>query len=392
MKRERSGYGNVIALGLVSLFNDISTEMILGVLPIFIIKYLNATKAVLGFIEGISDFINYLFRLISGIVSDKVLKRKPIVFIGYFISSLSKPFFAFAHTWIDALIVRATDRIGKGIRTSPRDAIISQSVKLKEEGKAFGIHRTLDQTGAIIGPFLAFLLLPLIGFRLTFLLSLLPASVALIILALFVGEVKVKKRERSFIKGVKDMLHGKFLLLIIALGIFNLGAYNFSFVLVRANEIGISAGLIPIMYMLINITHTAIGYPSGSLSDKIGKEKMLIIGIGVFCLTSIASMLLTNPLAPAIISMLFGIYQGIFETVSRAIVPVYAPRKLRSTAFGVYYISTGLAFLLGITIVGYLWDAYGSFVAFGYSMITAIISIFLLSLMSKINFRGVQLT
>ncbi|RLE60745.1 MAG: MFS transporter, partial [Thermoprotei archaeon] len=146
---KRPGYRNVVALGFVSFFTDMSTEMILGILPVYLVEELGATKVILGLIEGLAELTNYIFRMVSGFISDRVGRRKPFVFAGYFLSGIAKPLFAYATTWLDALIVRIVDRMGKGVRTAPRDALISQSIRERDAGKAFGIHRTLDQLGAV---------------------------------------------------------------------------------------------------------------------------------------------------------------------------------------------------------------------------------------------------
>jgi len=377
---KKPGYRNVVALGFVSFFTDISTEMILGVLPTFVIYELKATRAALGLIEGLAELSNYMFRLISGLVSDKLGKRKVFVFAGYLFSGVAKPLFAFAKTWIDALVIRALDRVGKGVRTPPRDALISQSVVEREAGKAFGVHRTIDQLGAVLGPLLAFLIVPLYGYRTLFLLSFIPAVAALVVLALFVVEVKTPRKERKLFEGARDVFKGPFLLLIAALVVFNLGAYNFSFVLLRASELGIAVAASPLIYMLINLVHTGIGFPSGILADKVGRERVLILSISLFALSSLMFMYLGGSWIYAlVIAAIFGAYQGMYDTVSRAVVPKYVPEELRGTAYGVYYLVVGLSFLAGITIVGYLWDVYGRWLAFSYSLVMSLVSIALMA-------------
>src|SRR5919205_280064 len=187
------GMRNVIALGLVSFFTDFSTEMILGILPLFIVTNLGATKAILGGIEGSAEFINYAFRMVSGSLSDKLGKRKIFILVGYGLSTISKPFFALTTSWSGAFIVRAADRTGKGLRTAPRDALIADSIQESSSGKAFGIHRTIDQIGAIAGPIAAFALLHIMDIRGIFLVSLIPGVIAVMILIFYVKEVVVKR-------------------------------------------------------------------------------------------------------------------------------------------------------------------------------------------------------
>ena len=181
----QSGMRNVLMLGLVSFFTDFSSEMVLGVLPLFIVNNLGASRAILGAIEGSAELSSYAFRMVSGALSDKIKKRKVFVLIGYGLSTISKPFFIIATTWFDAFIVRMVDRIGKGVRTVPRDALIADSVAESISGKAFGVHRTIDQLGAIIGPLTAFAILQVMDIRAVFLFSLIPGSIAIIILIFF---------------------------------------------------------------------------------------------------------------------------------------------------------------------------------------------------------------
>src|SRR5919198_4387093 len=187
------GMRNVIALGLVSFFTDFSTEMILGILPLFIVSNLGAPKAVLGGIEGSAELISYAFRMVSGSSSDKLGKRKIFVLAGYGLSTVSKPFFALTTGWLGAFFVRAVDRTGKGLRTAPRDALIADSIQESSSGKAFGIHRTINQSGAIVGPIAAFALLQVMDIRGIFLVSLIPGAIAVIILIFFVKEVAIKR-------------------------------------------------------------------------------------------------------------------------------------------------------------------------------------------------------
>ena len=189
----RSGMRNVTALGLVSFFTDFSTEMVLGVLPLFIISSLGASRAILGTIEGSSELTSYAFRIVSGSLSDKIGRRKIFIIAGYGLSTITKPFFAASSNWIDAFVVRFGDRLGKGLRTAPRDALIADSVQESRAGRAFGLHRTIDQIGAILGPVATFALLQYIDIRAIFLLSLIPGAIALLILVFFVKEVALKE-------------------------------------------------------------------------------------------------------------------------------------------------------------------------------------------------------
>jgi MFS family permease len=278
------GMRNVTALGLVSFFTDFSTEMVLGVLPFFIVSTLGASRTLLGAIEGSAELTSYAFRMVSGSLSDKVGKRKVFVIAGYGLSTITKPFFAASSNWLDAFVVRFGDRMGKGIRTAPRDALIADSVSESKVGRAFGIHRTIDQLGAIVGPIAAFALLQVVDIRAIFLLSLIPGAIAVLILVFFVKEVVMKRSSSTaaritMLSNINRVTRGNrpFVLLLIITGIFGIGAFNFPFILLRASDLGVAESLIPLIYAIINVAHTAIGIPSGILADKVGKEKVLII-------------------------------------------------------------------------------------------------------------------
>lgn len=372
------GMRNVYAMGIVSFFTDFSTEMILGVLPFFIVVGLGASRAVLGTIEGSAELVSYAFRIVSGSISDKTTRRKPFIIAGYGLSTISKPFFSASSGWLDAFAVRATDRIGKVLRTPPRDALIADSVSIENTGKAFGFHRTLDQAGAIVGPVAAFALLQFIDIRGVFIMSLIPGAIAILILIFVVKEVAIKKQPTANIfANMKQVIYGNrpFVILLVISCIFSLGAFNFSFVLLKASDIGVEISFIPIVYAVINITHTVIGIPSGILADKIGKEKVLLIGYGVFGVSSILMVILSgNTLYAYLIAGVFGVYMGISETVQRAVIPRYVSSELRGTAFGLFSIVIGSGFFVGNVLFGFLWDSNGLTSAVGYSVILTLIA------------------
>jgi MFS family permease len=409
------GMRNVIALGLVSFFTDFSTEMILGILPLFIVTNLGAPKAILGGIEGSAELISYAFRMVSGSLSDKLGKRKIFILAGYGLSTISKPFFALTTGWLGAFFVRASDRTGKGLRTAPRDALIADSIPETSSGKAFGIHRTIDQSGAIAGPIAAFGLLQVMDIRGIFLVSLIPGAIAVIILIFFVKEVMVAKRGPSnvtvataittkILSSFGKVLKGNrpFTILIIISGVFSFGAFNYSFVLLKASNLGIAKDVIPLVYAIINISHTAIGIPTGILGDKIGKEKVLTIGYAVFVISSLLMVLFTgrgvdgvvnNFLYASILAAVFGIYVGISETLQRAVIPRYVSSELRGTAYGIYNVVIGVGLFISNVAFGYLWDNFNLLVAVLYSISFAIAAIIgMLAFIKKYPITNIQLS
>ena len=379
---QAGGMRNVTALGLVSFFTDFSTEMVLGVLPMFIVSSLGASRALLGAIEGSTELTSYAFRMVSGSLSDKVGKRKIFVIVGYGLSTITKPFFAVSSSWIDAFVVRFGDRMGKGIRTAPRDALIADSVSESRVGRAFGLHRTIDQLGAIVGPIGAFGLLQVVDIRGIFLLSLIPGAIAVLILVFFVKEVVVKKssatRTNTIFSNISHVIRGNrpFVLLLIITGIFGIGAFNFPFILLRASDLGVNENLIPLVYATLNVAHTAIGIPSGILADKVGKEKVLIIGYSVFAISTILMLVLSgNTIYAYILAAVFGLYLGIFETVQRAVIPRYVTSEFRGTAYGLYNVVIGTTFFVANVVFGFLWDNFSLAASVSYSVITAIAAV-----------------
>lgn len=359
-------------LGIVSFFTDFSTEMIVGMLPSFIVTELGASKAILGGIEGSGELVSYAFRLVSGSLSDRFRRRKIFILLGYGLSTISKPFFSVSFNWIDVLIIRISDRVGKGVRTAPRDALISDSVTETTSGKAFGIHRTLDQTGAIAGPIAGYALLQVYNVRDIFILSLIPGIIAIIILVFFVKEVIgkdiTKGMQRNFYYLLKQ--NKPFTILLVITGIYSLGAYNFSFILLKSLDLGVIESSIPLVYAAINITHTAISIPAGIIADRIGKEKILILGYGVLLISSFLMVLLSgNFLYAFVIALIYGIYVGITETVQRAVLPRYADSNVRGTAYGLYNLVIGVGFFIGNILFGYFWDVYSLGVAISFSSI-----------------------
>ena len=358
----------------------------MGILPLFIVSNLGAPKAVLGGIEGSAELIGYTFRMVSGSLSDRLGKRKIFVLAGYGLSTISKPFFAVSTGWIDAFLVRAADRTGKGLRTAPRDALIADSIQESNSGKAFGIHRTIDQSGAIAGPIAAFALLQIMDVREIFLLSLIPGALAIMVLIFLVKEVAIKRGIPSataataitteMFSSFSKVLKGNrpFTLLLIISGIFSLGAFNYSFILLKSSNLGIGKDVIPLIYAIINISHTAIGIPTGILADRIGKEKVLAIGYAVFVVSSFLMIIFSgnggadNFLYASILAGIFGLYVGISETLQRAVIPKYVSSELRGTAYGVYNVVVGVGFFASNIVFGYLWDNFNLLVAVSYSI------------------------
>ncbi len=375
---------NIFALGFVSFFTDMSSEMVYSLLPTFLLGLPGASIAILGFIEGTAEALSYALRAVSGIFSDKFRKRKLFVLIGYGMSNAVKPLFAIARAPFDVFIIRVSDRVGKAVRTSPRDALLSESVSEKHRGAAFGLHRALDQAGAIVGPVIASAALLMLGLtvRDVFWLSLIPGTIALLIIFLVVKERRGKAAgEFQLLAGIKAVLKGNFSRLLIIVGIFSLGAFNFSFILLNAIEAGIADAFIPSVYAVVNVAHVAISIPAGVLSDRIGKERVMILGYSVFFSNAMLILFLpVNGFNPFLVAVFYGAYFGIIETVQRAIVPEYVDANLKGTAYGIYYLVVGSAFFVSNAVVGSLWEYFGSSAASAYSIATSVVAVTLMIL------------
>lgn len=385
MVNSQDGMKNVKILGIVSFFTDLSSEMVFGILPYFITTTLGLSRAFLGVVDGSGELSSYAFRMISGALSDKMGKRKILVLAGYGLSTASKPFFSMANSWLDTLLIRNADRIGKGVRTAPRDALISESVSDQKHGRAFGIHRSLDQMGAIAGPLAAFFLLQFVDIRSIFIFSLIPGAVAVVILVFFVKEatsLELKNANLKALFGQTVKNNKQFVIFLIISGVFGIGAFSFSFVLLRSSEMGVEKNLISLVYLTINLTHAAIGLPAGILADKIRKEAVILVSYGVFVLSLLFMGFTYGPGSAYLLAAIFGIYLGISETVQRAIIPRFAESN-RGTAFGIYNLISGVAFFASNVIFGYLWDEFGLILALWYSGITSAVASVCLAVFMK---------
>ncbi|MBN2722002.1 MAG: MFS transporter [Campylobacterales bacterium] len=357
---------NIVALGANSFFTDFATEMILPLLPIFLDRYLHATKGEIGLIEGIAEFGVALLIAFSGFVSDRLGSRKKITVIGYGLSNLIKPLAFFASSAMMIGVVRLGDRIGKGIRAAPRDALISAFVLKKSSGFVFGFHKMMDSAGAVAGSLAAFLLLWYLGeseasFRLIFALSFVPGIIALLILIYFVSDVTFEPSPaKSF---TPSALPKEFYMLVVFQTMFSLVAMNYSFMILKASNDGISILMIPLAYTLYNVTQSVFAIPIGKMADKYGKATLLAVVYAAF--GAGALMMATNlPLGSWIGFGIYGFFAGGFNALAKAIISDVAPIQLKATAYGVYYLSVGVATLISLAAAGMIWDNYGSDILF----------------------------
>ncbi|KAA0000091.1 MAG: MFS transporter [Thermoplasmata archaeon] len=346
---------NVLLLGVVSFLNDLSSEMIMPILPMFITA-LGGSAIIVGLIGGLRDSISSILKVFSGYWSDRIGKRKVFVSCGYLLSGVFKLFLAFSKIWQHILISASLERIGKGLRTAPRDAIIADSMP-EERGKGFGIHRALDTSGAILGSIIAFLLFWLFGFSFN---TIIFSAATLVFLSLiplyFVKEKKRKPQDINFKIGLKNLpYHLKLFILISSL--FALANFSYMFFILRAQEVFTDKLSMPILlYVLFNIFYALFAIPFGKLSDKIGRKKVIGFGYLLFSLTSLGFAFFNSLMAFIILFALYGIVYAIVDGNQRAYVSDLSPERLRATALGTFHTVIGLASLPSSLIAGFLWQ------------------------------------
>lgn len=364
----KSAGRNVWALGLVSLFNDVSSEMIYPLLPLFMTQVLGAGTAFVGLVEGIAESTASILKLFSGWVSDRLRKRKAIVVGGYLLSSIARPAIAAATQGWHVLAVRFLDRAGKGARAAPRDALLSDSAGPENRGLAFGFQRAMDHAGAVLGPLAAIALLAVwpSDFRRVFLLAAVPAAAALLIAWLLVTEkvppsqaaaappnLTLKPFSRTF---------KAYLLLIV---IFTLGNSSDAFLLLRASDAGIPAGSLPLLWLALHVSKMAFSVPGGAASDRLGRRGVIAAGWGVYALAYAGFAAAGETWQVWGLFIFYGLYFGLTEGAEKAFVADLVPVSLRATAYGLYSFAVGIAALPASLLTGWLYQIAGPAVAFG---------------------------
>jgi len=380
---------NVFVLGLVSLFTDLSSQMVFPLIPLFLITVLGAGAYAVGIVEGAAETTASLLKLVSGYWSDKIKRRKPFVLFGYSLSAITKPLFAFANIWSFVLFVRVIERIGKGLRTAPRDAIVAESSDESVRGKAYGFHRAMDGIGSVSGAALAFLLLPILGYRNIFLFAFMPGIIAVFVI-LFIKEKKTPAKQET--KEISIKLSFKELpmnlkLFIIVSSIFALGHFGYAFLLLRAVDIGLADYMAILLYVLFYISYTVCAIPSGILSDKIGRKPVLRAGYLIFGITSLGLVFTSNIYSILLLFVIYGIFYAMIDGAQRAFVVDLAPKHLKATALGTFHTAIGLVALPGGYIAGLLWDKISPETTFIYGLTLAIISLVLFTFVKDKIFK-----
>lgn len=403
MKDERKILGvskTVFTLGIVSLLTDVSSEMLIPVIPQFLKFAVGASMLYIGLIEGVAECVASVLRVYAGYLADRFGRPKALTVIGYGMSALSKPFYLVAHSWPDVLGIRFADRFGKGIRSAPRDVLIADTTPDSERGMAFGLHRAMDTTGAMLGPIIiAVLVMAFFGggfltapgekhrsvYQLIFIAATVPAVLGWLVLVLFVPELRktdgaAKKPEIRL-----SQLDSRFRLFLVIVTLFSIGNSSDAFLVVRATSKPISMNLITFLwvYAVFNGLSAIVALRSGIVSDRFGRKPVIVVGWLVFSAVYFAMARITTPVGVWIWFIIYGAYYGMTDGMLRALAVDLAPAHLRGTAVGAYFTFTGAALLPASLIAGLLWDRIGPSAPFYYGSATALVSAILLAILIK---------
>ena len=365
---------NVWAVGLTSFLMDISSEMVINILPLFLANVLGVQTSIIGLIEGIAEATASILKLFSGWLSDKLGGRKWLAVAGYGLSAITKPFFYFANSWELIAAVRWADRIGKGIRTAPRDALVADSVTKETRGLAFGFHRAMDTAGAMIGIVIAVIVVWLAQkntlelskstFQTVVLISLLPAFLAVASLAFGAKDVPVKGQRATPKFSLRGM--GKpFIVFLVIVSIFTLGNSADAFLVLRAQNLGVSVTGILIMLAMFNLIYSLVSTPAGSLSDRIGRRRLIIGGWLVYAAIYMGFAFAQAAWQVWILYVAYGLYYGMAYGTANAMVADLVPENLRGTAYGTYHATIGILAFPASLIAGLLWQGAGAWSGFG---------------------------
>lgn len=379
---------SVVALGAVSLLTDASSEMIYPLLPIFVTA-LGAGPAFLGLIEGVAETTASLLKLVSGRLSDRWNVRRPFVLAGYGLSGLVRPLMGLAAAPWQVLGIRFADRVGKGLRSSPRDVLIAQAVAPAERGRAFGFHRAMDHAGAVIGPLLATGAFWLLGreqtdieaMRTVFLLAGIPAALALLAILLWVREPKTAPPPKP--AGPQVALSGRLKRYLAAVFLLNLSLSSDAFLLLRAQELGVAAVMIPLLWAFHHVVKVLVSTPGGALSDRIGRKQALTYGYAVYVVVYLFFGLATEAWHAWALMALYGVFFGLAEGTEKALVADLATPGESGTAFGAFHLVAGLAALPASFLFGLLWDQGGASLAFMTGAVLATLGIIVLNLVLR---------
>jgi len=381
VKKEKRFFGfnrNIFFTGSTSFLTDTSVKMVYSVMPMFLLS-IGASKTSLSLIEGIAESTAALIKTLSGFWSDKIGKNKPFMLIGYGISALVIPLYSLVFSPMQVLYLRFIERFGKGIRTAPRDSLIAASVTNGETGKSFGLQKAMDNSGAIVGPLAAFVLLLYFpgNYRIIFLLSGIPAILSIFVIIFGIKEAK-KSKEGLFKKFHFKDFPRKYYLFLIIIFIFTLGNSTDALLMVKANEVGVKVAYIPLVYLVTSIVSVLLAIPIGSLSDKIGKEKILIAGFLVYGVVYYGFGVTTSVGTIVALFAFYGLYSAATDGIQKAFVSDIIDKNKQGTGLGLYNALLGATLLPASVIAGLLYDKVNSSIPFYFGAVTAVISAILM--------------
>lgn len=365
---------NVFYTGIVSLLTDTSTKMVYSVMPIFLMS-IGASKTSLSLIEGIAESTASLLKAFSGYWSDKIGKNKPFMLIGYGLSAFIMPLYAAVVSPLHVLLLRFVERVGKGIRTAPRDSLVAGSAGDNDIGKSFGLHKAMDNSGSILGPLIAFFVLSIKpgDFRFIFLLAGIPSFFGMLFLILKIKEAK-KSKENLLQKFRFHDYPKRFYLFLGIIFIFTLGNSTDALLIVKANEVGIKVSFIPLVYLISSVVSVFLAIPLGTLSDKIGREKLLIFGFLIYAVVYFGFGTTRNVYTIATLFALYGVYSASTDGIQKALVSDFTDRNKKGTAMGLYNALLGVTLLPASLIAGVLYDKVNSSIPFYFGVATAVLS------------------
>ncbi len=359
----------IFVLGVVSFLTDLSSDMIYPLLPVFLSGTLGAGALALGIIEGVAESTASFLKIVSGFWTDRVNRRRPFIVFGYGISGLVRPLIAFAATWPFVLMMRFGDRIGKGLRTAPRDALIADITEPGQRGKAYGFHRSMDHAGAVVGPLVAAGLMGAmaLSIREVFLLAAIPAVLVILILIFFLKEPAVKGAQAPIPPRLQSHwkdLRTSYKTFLLAMLLFTLGNSTDAFILLRLSEAGVSPAYVAVLWSVHHVIKMVSTYAGGRLSDALGSRRLIISGWIFYALIYAAFSYVDTPDFLIAVFLLYGVYFGLTEPSEKAYVAAAVPVNLRGTAFGYYHFIVGLGALPASLVFGLLWHTFGVKAAF----------------------------
>ncbi len=370
---------NTFFLGLTSLFNDIASEIIHPLLPVFIAETLKQGAKGLGIVEGIAEFTSSTFKLISGYFSDKFKERKKVVVSGYLLAAITRPLLGFANNIFQVILLRFFDRTGKGIRSAPRDALIALSVSKEHSGKAFSFQRAMDHLGAFIGPLFALLLITHFSIRWIFYFSLIPGLFAVLSILIFVKE---EKRENIILKresfSFYFKLPFKYYFFLFVFFIFTISNSSDAFLILKAKKEGLFLASLPLLWSVLNLIKSLSSMPAGFLADRFGKKRILFSGWLIYSLSYLGFAFASNLKAFLFLFMFYGIYYGFTEGIERAIISDFLPEDKKGTGFGLFYFLQGIGLLIASFIFGIFWETFGLKIPFLIGSFLSLLAGFLL--------------